>query len=84
MQHQPKKLLDQVRHIIRPEHYSMSTKEAYVSWIRRFILFHDKQHPRGMGVAGLAASRLAADRTGEPAFDRPTPFLVTCGIIPPL
>jgi Phage integrase, N-terminal SAM-like domain len=43
------KLLDRVREAIRIRHYSGRTEEAYVSWIRRFILFHDKRHPLEMG-----------------------------------
>ena len=43
------KLLDQVRDAIRTRHYSYRTEEAYVAWIRRFILFHDKRHPAEMG-----------------------------------
>jgi integron integrase len=42
------KLLDQVRIVARLKHYSLSTEKAYVGWIRRFILFHNKQHPREM------------------------------------
>jgi len=44
-----KKLLDQVREVIRLKHYSIRTEEAYVNWIRRYILFHNKRHPREMG-----------------------------------
>jgi len=43
------KLLDQVREAIRTRHYSYRTEEAYVGWIRRFILFHGKRHPAAMG-----------------------------------
>ena len=46
---QPKKLLDQVRDVIRVKHYSIRTEESYVDWIRRFILFHNKRHPQDMG-----------------------------------
>jgi site-specific recombinase XerD len=42
------KLLDQVRTVIRVKHFSLSTERAYVGWIRRFILFHGKRHPRDM------------------------------------
>lgn len=35
-----KKLLDQVREIIRAKHYSYRTEQTYVEWIKRFILFH--------------------------------------------
>jgi hypothetical protein len=43
------KLLDQVRLDIRTRHYSIRTEEAYVQWIKRFILFHHKRHPKEMG-----------------------------------
>ena len=42
-------LLDQVRDIIRLKHYSIRTEQAYLQWIRRFILFHGKRHPRDLG-----------------------------------
>ncbi len=42
----PVRLLDQVRERIRYLHYSRRTAEAYVLWIKRFILFHNKRHPR--------------------------------------
>jgi integron integrase len=58
------RLLDQVRAAIRLRHYSPKTEEAYVSWIRRFILFHGKRHPRELGAAEVTAflSNLAAAR----------------------
>lgn len=40
-----KKLLDLVRESIRLKHYSIRTEEAYVNWIKRYILFHNKTHP---------------------------------------
>jgi len=36
-------------------HYSIRTEQAYVQWIRRFILFNGKRHPREMGAAELTA-----------------------------
>jgi len=42
------KLLDQMRLAIRTRHYSIQTEEAYVQWIKRFILFHNKRHPKEM------------------------------------
>lgn len=51
----PPKLLDQVRNLMRVRHYSIRTEEAYVQWIRRFILFHGKRHPREMGSPEVAA-----------------------------
>jgi len=49
MTKQPLKLLDRVRHKIRLKHYSIRTEEAYVSWIKRYIYFHNKRHPKDMG-----------------------------------
>ena len=46
----PPKLLDQVRAKMRVLHYSKRTEEAYVDWIKRFILYHNKRHPREMGL----------------------------------
>jgi integron integrase len=46
---QPPKLLDQVRAAIRTRHYSIRTEEAYIYWIKRYILFHKKRHPKEMG-----------------------------------
>ncbi len=45
---QPVKLLDRVRAAIRARHYSLRTEEAYVGWIRRFVVFHNKRHPSEM------------------------------------
>lgn len=45
----PPRLLDQVRDAVRLRHYSYRTEQAYVAWIRRFILFHRKRHPADMG-----------------------------------
>ena len=44
------KLLDQVRTAIRLKHFSYRTEEAYVAWVRRFVLFHEKRHPVEMGT----------------------------------
>lgn len=46
----PPKLLDQVRDRLRVKHYSIRTETQYLQWIRRFILFHDKRHPKEMGA----------------------------------
>lgn len=49
------KLLEQVKQKIRLKHYSFRTEHVYVSWIRRFILFHGKRHPKQMGQAKVEA-----------------------------
>lgn len=45
------RLLDQVRQRVRVMHYSRRTEQAYVGWIRRFILANGKRHPRELGGA---------------------------------
>jgi integron integrase len=49
------RLLEQVRQSLRLRHYSYRTEEQYLGWIRRFILFHRKRHPRDMGAAEVEA-----------------------------
>jgi len=67
MQPPPKKLLDQVRDVIRLKHYAYRTEETYVQWIRRYILFHHKRHPKEMGNAEIEAflSHLAVEGRGS-------------------
>jgi len=43
-----KKLLDIVRDKIRFKHYSMKTEQSYIGWIKRYIFFHNKRHPKDM------------------------------------
>jgi integron integrase len=59
-----KKLLDQLSDALRTRHYSYRTEQAYVDWVRRFILFHQKRHPASMEAADIRAflAHLAADR----------------------
>ena len=49
------KLLDQVRAKIRVKHYSIRTEQAYVDWIKRFIVHFDKRHLRDLGAAEVEA-----------------------------
>jgi integron integrase len=61
---QPARLLDRVRAALRARHYSPRTEEAYVAWIRRFILFNGKRHPEDMGEVEINTflSHLATER----------------------
>ncbi|MBW1674979.1 MAG: phage integrase N-terminal SAM-like domain-containing protein [Deltaproteobacteria bacterium] len=43
------KLLDHVRDVMRRKHYSIRTEHAYLNWIKQYILFHKKCHPKDMG-----------------------------------
>lgn len=74
-EHQPPKLLDRVRIAIRTRHYSLRTEEAYVGWIRRFILFHNQRHPAEMGepeinafLSGLAVKERVSASTQNQAL----------------
>lgn len=66
------KLLDGVRQAIRLRHYSRRTEQAYVGWIRRFIVLSGKRHPRDMGepevtafLSGLAARGVSASTQNQ-------------------
>jgi integron integrase len=54
VEHKPPKLLDRVRQAIRTWHYSRRTEEAYVAWIRRYIAFTGKRHPRELGATEIS------------------------------
>ena len=47
------RFLDQIREKVRLKHYSIRTEQSYVDWARRFIVFHDKRHPKDMGAPEL-------------------------------
>ena len=49
------KLLDHARNTLRRKHYSYQTEKRYLDWIRRFIIFHDKRHPKTMGQKEIEA-----------------------------
>jgi site-specific recombinase XerD len=57
-------LLEDVRRAIKARHYSPKTSEAYTRWIRRFILYHGKKHPKDLGGQEVSQflSYLATDR----------------------
>ena len=55
MPEKPKKLLDLVHDTMRRKHYAIRTEQAYISWIRRFVLYHDKRHPKDMGTPEIEA-----------------------------
>jgi integron integrase len=66
---QKQKLLDQVRQCIRLKHLSKRTEEAYVYWVRQFIIFHNKQHPMNMAEPEIRQflSHLAIDKEVAPS-----------------
>src|SRR5438552_11705372 len=50
---QKPRLLDEVRAVCRMRHLSIRTEQAYTQWIRRYIFFHQKRHPRDMGESEI-------------------------------
>lgn len=64
-----KKLLDQVREKIRLKHLSLRTESAYIYWIKRYILHHNKRHPLQMGEHEVTAflSHLAQQESVSPS-----------------
>ena len=60
----PAKLLDQVREKLRVKQYAYATEKTYIFWIKRFIFFHNKKHPKDMGVTEIEAflTHLAVNR----------------------
>lgn len=61
---QKPRLLEEVRTRIRAKHYSRRTEESYTQWIKRYILYHGKRHPKDMGAGEVEAflSSLATER----------------------
>jgi integron integrase len=68
-QHNKSPFLTEVRHLMRVQNYAIRTENAYVDWIKRFILFSDKRHPVEMGEQEVAAflTHLAVNRNVAPA-----------------
>jgi len=64
MNPKPKKLLDRVRESIRLKKYSNKTEQAYLTWIKKYILFHNKKHPQDMGATEVETflTHLAVER----------------------
>ncbi|MGE5385991.1 MAG: integron integrase [Betaproteobacteria bacterium] len=53
--HKPVGLIERVREVVRYKHYSIRTEHAYVQWIKRFVAFHGRRHPRAMGAREVRA-----------------------------
>ena len=62
--------LEGVRELMRVQNYAIRTEQAYVEWIKRFILFHQKRHTDEMGESEIAAflTHLVVDRNVAPAI----------------
>src|SRR5918996_2316194 len=59
-----KKLLDQYRDALRVKHYSPRTEDTYILWVKNFILYHNKRHPKEMGISeiGQFLAHLASEK----------------------
>ncbi len=73
---EPRKLLDQVRDVMRVKHYAFRTERTYIGWIKRFILFHDKKHLNEMDeteveafLTWLAVEKQVSKSTQNQAFN---------------
>ena len=70
-----KKLLDQYRDALRIKHYSPRTEDTYTIWVKNYIIFHGKRHPKEMGIpeigqylTHLATKQQVAASTQNQAF----------------
>ena len=61
--------LENIRHLMRAQHYAIRTEQAYVDWIRRFILYHKKRHPIEVGEKEVSEflTHLTVNRNVAPA-----------------
>jgi integron integrase len=50
-----KKILDQVRALMRVRHYSFATEKRYIYWMKQYFYFHNLRHPKGMGATDVEA-----------------------------
>jgi len=64
-----KKLLEVLRDKIRVKHYSISTERTYIFWVKSYILYHNKKHPKDMGKVEIEQflTYLAVTKTVSPA-----------------
>jgi hypothetical protein len=71
MDRQPK-LLEQVRRAVRARQFSPRTEQAYVGWVRRFVLFHGLRHPAELDGSDVARflTHLAAERSVSASTQR--------------
>ena len=71
-----KKLLDILRDKIRVKHYSINTERTYIYWVKTYILYHNKKHPKDMGkieieqfLTHLAVKKNVSPTTQNQAFN---------------
>ncbi len=64
-----KKLLDRVREVLRRKNYAYRTEQAYLSWIKRYIFYHNLKHPADLTEPDIESflTYLAVDRRVAPS-----------------
>ena len=72
------KLLDQMRNTLRRKHYAYRTEKTYIDWARRYILYHDKRHPKDMGIPEIEKylTYLAVERKISASTQNPCTELI--------
>ena len=78
-------LIAVAREKMRTRHLALRTEQAYVQWLRRFIAFHGRKHPRDVGAAGVEQflTHLAVDRKVSAATQNQALQALLCSGIPP-
>ena len=66
------KLLDQVHDKLRVKHYAIRTEQSYVDWIKRYIYFHGKAHPKDLAAQDIEATDVSC-RRGQGLCFNPKP-----------
>jgi integron integrase len=46
-------LLAVAREKMRTRHFALRTERAYLQWLRRYLRFHNRKHPRELGAVGV-------------------------------
>jgi hypothetical protein len=74
------KLLEQAGDVIRVRHHSIRTEQAYLDWMKRSILFHNKRNPADMAEAEVTSflAHLAVDREGSAATKNQALAAILC------
>lgn len=71
--------IESIRVVLRTKHYSLKTEKAYLHWVRRFIYFHGKRHPKDMGE--LEVEQFLTHLAIEVKVSPTTQNLALCAVI---
>src|SRR6267378_6031469 len=75
----PPGLLAVTREKMRTRHLALRTEHAYLQWLRRYLVFHGRRHPRHLGAPEVEQflTHLAVHRKSAPPR-RTRPFRRCC------